>query len=238
MKRKASKEDVEEVKEKVLSQGHEHVVIDGVERTVIAVSGHVLEDHRETMKLLNNVLNVIAVGRPYKLASRSYKDSNTEVKVGNITVGGEKLALIAGPDSAESQEQTLETAKGAKEAGANALRGGAFKPRTSPYSFQGLGEDGLKMLREASDINGLPLFSEIMDTKHLEMMEKYVDALQIGTRNMQNFKLLEAVKGGEDVFYFMPGLRYFIAINKILFGETGYGYIIIFLISTIIKLVT
>ena len=87
----------------------------------------------------------------------------------------------------------METAAGAKQAGANALRGGAFKPRTSPYSFQGLGEDGLKMLREAADVYGFPLFSEIMDTKHLEMIEKYVDALQIGTRNMQNFKLLEAV---------------------------------------------
>ncbi len=193
MKRKASQEDVEQVKEKSLSQGHEHVVIEGVERTVVAVSGHVIEDHRVAMKLLNNVLNVIAVGRPYKLASRSYKDNNTEIKVGNIIVGGDELALIAGPDSAESQEQTIETAKGAKEAGANALRGGAFKPRTSPYSFQGLGEDGLKMLREAADINDFPLFSEIMDTKHLEMMEKYVDVLQIGTRNMQNFKLLEAV---------------------------------------------
>ena len=120
MKRKASQDDVEEVKEKVLSQGHEHVVIYGVERTVIAVSGHVIEDHRAAMKLLNNVLNVIPVGRPYKLASRSYKDSNTVVKVGNIKVGGESLALIAGPDSAESQEHTLETAEGAKEAGANA----------------------------------------------------------------------------------------------------------------------
>jgi len=193
MKRKASDTDVEEVKEKAISQGHEHVVIEGVERTVVAVSGHVIEDHRAAMKLLNNVQDVIAVGRPYKLASRSYKDVDTEIKVGSITIGGNALALIAGPDSAESIEQTIETAAGAKDAGANALRGGAFKPRTSPYSFQGLGEDGLKMLREAADTHDFPLFSEIMDTKHLEMMERYVDALQIGTRNMQNFKLLEAV---------------------------------------------
>ena len=193
MKRNASQEDLEEVKDKAISQGHEHVVIFGVERTVVAVSGHVIEDHRVAMELLNNVQDVIAVGRPYKLASRSYKETDTQIKVGGIAIGGVELALIAGPDSAESLEQTMETAKGAKEAGANALRGGAFKPRTSPYSFQGLGEDGLKMLREAADMNELPLFSEIMDTKHLEMMEKYVDVLQIGTRNMQNFKLLEAV---------------------------------------------
>lgn len=193
MKRNASQEDLEEVKDKAVSQGHDHVVIFGVERTVVAVSGHVIEDHRAAMELLQNVQDVIAIGKPYKLASKSYKETSTQIKIGDIVIGGTDLTLIAGPDSAESLEQTLETANGAKKAGANALRGGAFKPRTSPYSFQGLGEEGLKMLREAADVTGLPLFSEIMDTKHLEMMEKYVDVLQIGTRNMQNFKLLEAV---------------------------------------------
>ena len=206
MKTKASQLDVDEVKAKALSQGHEHVVIEGVERTVVAVSGHVIEDHRVAMKLLDNVQDVIAVGRPYKLASRSYKESDTQIKVGNITIGGGELALIAGPDSAESLDQTMETAKGAREAGANALRGGAFKPRTSPYSFQGLGEDGLRMLREAADNYNFPLFSEIMDTKHLEMMEGYVDALQIGTRNMQNFKLLEAVGASSKPVLLKRGL--------------------------------
>ena len=114
-----------------------------------------------------------------------------------MKVGGENLAIIAGPDSAETQEQTIETAIAAKDAGSNGLRGGAFKPRTSPYSFQGRGEDGLKMLKEASEITSLPLFSEIMDAQHLELMEKYVDVLQIGARNMQNFKLLEAVGESE-----------------------------------------
>ena len=133
------------------------------------------------------------IGRPYKLASRSYKEENTQIKIKDLIIGGSELALIAGPDSAETKEQTLETAEAVVAAGGNGLRGGAFKPRTSPYSFQGLGEDGLKMLKEASDINNLPLFSEIMDTQHLSMMEKYVDVLQVGARNMQNFKLLEAV---------------------------------------------
>ena len=113
MKTKASQLDIDEVKAKALSQGHEHVVIEGVERTVVAVSGHVIEDHRVAMKLLDNVQDVIAVGRPYKLASRSYKESDTQIKVGNITIGGGELALIAGPDSAESLDQTMETAKGA-----------------------------------------------------------------------------------------------------------------------------
>jgi 3-deoxy-7-phosphoheptulonate synthase len=145
------------------------------------------------MKLLPNVSKVIPVGKPYKLASKNYKDQNSIIDIKGLKVGGENLAIIAGPDSAETQEQTIETAIAAKDAGSNGLRGGAFKPRTSPYSFQGRGEDGLKMLKEASEITSLPLFSEIMDAQHLELMEKYVDVLQIGARNMQNFKLLEAV---------------------------------------------
>jgi len=193
MKQSATEKDVEKIKSKVVEQGHESIVIYGVERTVVAVSGKVIEDNRAIMRLMDNVHEVIPVGRPYKLASRNYKEGNTEVKIKDLTVGGKELAFIAGPDSAESRDQTLETAEGVVASGGNGLRGGAFKPRTSPYSFQGLGEDGLVMLREAADIYNLPLFSEIMDLQHLEMMEKYVDVLQIGARNMQNFKLLEAV---------------------------------------------
>ena len=193
MKQSSTKEDIEKVKEKAIQQGHEPLVIDGVERSVVAISGKVNDDHRAVMKLLPNVSKVIPVGKPYKLASKNYKDQNSIIDIKGLKVGGENLAIIAGPDSAETQEQTIETAIAAKEAGSNGLRGGAFKPRTSPYSFQGRGEDGLKMLKEASEITSLPLFSEIMDAQHLELMEKYVDVLQIGARNMQNFKLLEAV---------------------------------------------
>ena len=193
MKQSSTKEDIEKVKEKAIQQGHEPLVIDGVERSVVAISGKVNDDHRAVMKLLPNVSRVIPVGKPYKLASKNYKDQNSIIDIKSLKVGGENLAIIAGPDSAETQEQTIETAIAAKDAGSNGLRGGAFKPRTSPYSFQGRGEDGLKMLKEASEITSLPLFSEIMDAQHLELMEKYVDVLQIGARNMQNFKLLEAV---------------------------------------------
>ena len=193
MKQSSTQEDIEKVKEKAIQQGHEPLVIDGVERSVVAISGKVNDDHRAVMKLLPNVSRVIPVGKPYKLASKNYKDQNSIIDIKGLKVGGENLAIIAGPDSAETQEQTIETAIAAKEAGSNGLRGGAFKPRTSPYSFQGRGEDGLKMLKEASEITSLPLFSEIMDAQHLELMEKYVDVLQIGARNMQNFKLLEAV---------------------------------------------
>ena len=193
MKQSSTKEDIEKIKEKAIQQGHEPLVIDGVERSVVAISGKVNDDHRAVMKLLPNVSRVIPVGKPYKLASKNYKDQNSIIDIKGLKVGGEYLAIIAGPDSAETQEQTIETAIAAKDAGSNGLRGGAFKPRTSPYSFQGRGEDGLKMLKEASEITSLPLFSEIMDAQHLELMEKYVDVLQIGARNMQNFKLLEAV---------------------------------------------
>ena len=193
MRQSSTKEDIEKVKEKAIQQGHEPLVIDGVERSVVAISGKVNDDHRAVMKLLPNVSRVIPVGKPYKLASKNYKDQNSIIDIKGLKVGGENLAIIAGPDSAETQEQTIETAIAAKDAGSNGLRGGAFKPRTSPYSFQGRGEDGLKMLKEASEITSLPLFSEIMDAQHLELMEKYVDVLQIGARNMQNFKLLEAV---------------------------------------------
>ena len=193
MKESHTEEDIEKVKEKAIQQGHEPLVIFGVERSVVAVSGKVNDDHRAVMKLLPNVSRVIPVGKPYKLASKNYKKENSVIQIQNLKIGGDEIAIIAGPDSAETQEQTIETAMAAKEAGSNGLRGGAFKPRTSPYSFQGLGEDGLKMLKEASEITSLPLFSEIMDAQHLSMMEKYVDVLQVGARNMQNFKLLEAV---------------------------------------------
>ncbi len=197
MKQSHTEDDIEKVKEKAIQQGHEPLVIYGVERSVVAVSGKVNDDHRAVMKLLPNVSKVIPVGKPYKLASKNYKKENSTIELKNLTVGGEGLAIIAGPDSAETRDQTIETAMAAKEAGSNGLRGGAFKPRTSPYSFQGLGEDGLKMLKEASEITSLPLFSEIMDAQHLSMMEQYVDVLQIGARNMQNFKLLEAVGESE-----------------------------------------
>ena len=166
MKQSHTDEDIEKVKEKAIQQGHEPLVINGVERSVVAVSGKVNDDHRAVMKLLPNVSRVIPVGKPYKLASKNYKKENSIIQIQNLTIGGDEIAIIAGPDSAETQEQTIETAMAAKDAGSNGLRGGAFKPRTSPYSFQGLGEDGLKMLKEASEITSLPLFSEIMDAQH------------------------------------------------------------------------
>ena len=151
MKQSHTDEDIEKVKEKAIQQGHEPLVINGVERSVVAVSGKVNDDHRAVMKLLPNVSRVIPVGKPYKLASKNYKKKNSIIQIQNLTIGGDEIAIIAGPDSAETQEQTIETAMAAKDAGSNGLRGGAFKPRTSPYSFQGLGEDCLLYTSDAAD---------------------------------------------------------------------------------------
>ena len=133
MKQIATEEDIGKVEEKAIEQGHEPKVLYGVERTVIAVHGKVKEDNRGVMRLLNNVQEVIPIGRSYKLASTSYKESNTQIKVRDLVIGGENLAFIAGPDSAEYREQVLETTEAVISAGGNGLRGGAFKPRTSPY---------------------------------------------------------------------------------------------------------
>ena len=137
------------------------------------------------------VKEVIAVTKPYKLVSREVKKENTLVRVGDNIFGDGSLPVIAGPCAIESMEQALETAKAVKEAGAGLFRGGAFKPRTSPYSFQGLGEEGLKILAKVREETGLPIVTEIMDCENCEMVEEYTDVLQIGTRNMQNYSLLK-----------------------------------------------
>ena len=133
---------------------------------------------------------VLRITEPYKLASRTFKPENTVVTVGDVRIGGDEVIVMAGPCSAESEEQVEATAAAVKRAGAKVLRGGAFKPRSSPYSFQGLGEEGLRMLRGAADRHNLKLVSEVMDISQIELIEKYADILQVGARNMQNFTLL------------------------------------------------
>ena len=145
------------------------------------------------MELLQGVVKVVPISKPYKLASRELKKDDTIVSVGPVKIGGKRIAIIAGPCSVESREQILETAKIVKESGAVILRGGAYKPRTSPYSFQGLGEEGLRYLKEAGEKTGLPVVSEVVATEHVESMLDYVDMFQIGARNMQNFELLKKV---------------------------------------------
>lgn len=150
---------------------------------------------KQLVPLLKNtsIKKIIEIKKPYQLISREYKKESSIISIGKVKIGGKKLIIIAGPCSVESEEQIIENAFQVKKFGGHILRGGAFKPRTSPYSFQGLGEEGLKYLKKASKKTGLPIITEVLDTKHVKMVEKYTDIFQIGSRNMQNFELLKAV---------------------------------------------
>lgn len=164
----------------------------GEEETIFGAVGPAVLDIRD-VEVQPGVQRVIPISKPYKLASRELKQQDTVVSVGSVRIGGGRIALIAGPCSVESREQIMETARTVRDAGAVMLRGGAYKPRTSPYSFQGLGAEGLKYLREAGDAYGLPVVSEIVSPQHVDDMLDFVDMFQIGARNMQNFELLKAV---------------------------------------------
>lgn len=193
MKSGATGEDVHHVVERIEELGLKAHVSQGTERTIIGVIGDERFIKREQLSLLPHVEDVIPILKPYKLASREFKPNNTIVKVGNVTIGGDEVVIIAGPCSVESEEQLLETAEVVKAAGAHLLRGGAFKPRTSPYAFQGLGEDGLKMLATARDRTGLGIVTEVLESSEVDIVAEYADMLQIGARNMHNTKLLRSV---------------------------------------------
>jgi 3-deoxy-7-phosphoheptulonate synthase len=166
--------------------------IAGVEETIFGAVGSAPIDLRE-VEVLPGVDKVVPISKPYKLASRELKKDDTVVQVGPVRFGGSRLTVIAGPCAVESREQILEVARVVRKSGAVMLRGGAFKPRTSPYSFQGLGEEGLRYLKEAGDATGMPVISEVVSPSHVAMMREYVDMFQIGARNMQNFELLKEV---------------------------------------------
>ncbi len=165
----------------------------GVHRTVIGVIGDEDAIREAPLAAIEGVEKVIPVLAPYKLASREFKQEDTVVDVAGVPVGAGTFTVMAGPCVVETREMLLETAREVKKAGASILRGGAFKPRTSPYSFQGLGEEALKYLAEVRDEIGLPIVTEVMDTRHVELVARYADLLQIGARNMQNFTLLKEV---------------------------------------------
>jgi 3-deoxy-7-phosphoheptulonate synthase len=168
-------------------------VIVGTERTVIAAIGTKREETRQSLESGPGVAEVVPILAPYKVASREVKPEPTVIQVGQMIVGGNHIGVIAGPCSVENEEQLLQTARAVKAAGATALRGGAFKPRTSPYSFQGLKEQGLEMLAAARQETGLAVVTEVVATEDVELVARYADVLQIGARNMQNYRLLEAV---------------------------------------------
>ncbi|MGP6147317.1 3-deoxy-7-phosphoheptulonate synthase [Jeotgalibaca sp. A122] len=193
MKRNATVEEVKEVMGHITEAGLNPVIIEGTERDVIGVTGDTATVDIRTIRADKNVAEVLRVSEPYKLANRAFHPENTQIRVGNEIIGGKQLAIIAGPCSVESEEQIVSIAKRMKAAGANFIRGGAFKPRTSPYSFQGLELDGLRLLELAKKETGMPIVSELMSTKYLDEFVDRVDVIQIGARNMQNFDLLKEI---------------------------------------------
>ena len=197
MEPEATQEQIEAAARKVGELGLRANVIVGTERTVIAVVGDERQHAKEMLEVCDGVATVMPILAPYKMASREVRSEPTTITCGSFVAGGSQIGVIAGPCSVESEEQIIASARAVKAAGATAVRGGAFKPRTSPYSFQGLKEDGLKMLATARQETGLAVVTEVVSTDDVELVAKYSDVLQIGARNMQNYRLLEAV-GGVD----------------------------------------
>ena len=187
-------EQLEEVKARIERRpGLVPQVSEGAERIVVGVIGTVTPDMRDEMALLPGVSEVIPITKPYKMASREFHSENSIVMVGDVAVGGPEPVVMAGPCSVEDEEQMVSTAKSVKASGARILRGGAFKPRTSPYSFRGMGLDGLKLLNLAKQETGLPIITEVMTPGDVDIVAQYSDVLQVGARNMQNYNLLDAV---------------------------------------------
>jgi 3-deoxy-7-phosphoheptulonate synthase len=193
MKRDATEADIERVSEKVRDTGGEAFVSRGAVHTIIGLVGDTASFMGLGLDNFPGVDHLIQVGKPYKMVARALHPNPTTVKVGSAAVGRETFTLIAGPCAVESEEQALAAARGAKAAGATILRGGAYKPRTSPYSFQGLGERGLEILARCREDTGLPVVTEVMEPRDVELVASWADALQVGTRNMQNFALLKEV---------------------------------------------
>lgn len=193
MKPTATQADIDQVAEKILQYGLKPHISKGVERTIIGAIGDERILRNVPLQALPGVEEVLPILKPFKLASRDFKAEGTVVSVNGVEIGSPRLAVIAGPCSVEGRQMLLDTAQKVKAAGANLLRGGAFKPRTSPYAFQGLGEEGLRYLAEVREITGLPVVTELMDPRDAELVMKYADVIQIGARNMQNFRLLKEV---------------------------------------------
>jgi len=193
MKAAASRADVAAVEDKIRALGFTPNEIPGSTRLAIGITGNQGPLDPGLFNMLPGVADAVPVSRPWKLVSREVKPDDTFVNIGGAQIGGGRFGVIAGPCAVESREQVGVTAAAVKGAGARFLRGGAFKPRTSPYAFQGMKEEGLQILAEAREKTGLPVVTEVMDTRDVELVARYADVLQIGARNMQNFSLLEAV---------------------------------------------
>ncbi|MHC1578213.1 MAG: 3-deoxy-7-phosphoheptulonate synthase, partial [Dehalococcoidia bacterium] len=191
MKTGSSHKDIIKVIKRIEDCGLKAHVSEGTDHTVIGVLGRVFSELRDALELSPGVEQVVPVSRPYKLASREFHPLDTIVEVSDVAIGGNEIVVMAGPCAIESEEQLLTAAQAVKGAGATVLRGGAFKPRTSPYDFRGLGETGLKMLAAVAKETKMPVITEVMSADHVDLVATYSDILQIGARNMQNFVLLD-----------------------------------------------
>ena len=178
----------------------------GTERTIIGIIGDKRKLGDVPLELMSGVEKLVHIAESYKLSSKTFKPNPSVIDVNGVKIGGKELVVMAGPCAVESQEQILEAAKEVKKAGAQFLRGGAFKPRTSPYAFQGLEEEGLKLLKEAREATGLLIVSEVTSEKAVEIADKYVDMFQIGARNVQNFQLLREVGRSKKPVLFKRGV--------------------------------
>lgn len=194
MKLGATKEQIEDICKRIEDFGYRVHSIQGEERVVIAAVGTGDVTHcLESLRSYDSVESAVRISAPYKFVSRQYRLDRTKIAVGNTVVGGDEFVVIAGPCSVETEEQIMATAEAVASAGGKVLRGGAYKPRTSPYDFQGLEEEGLKLLRKAGDAHGLAVITEVMTVTNVNLVAEYTDILQIGARNVQNFPLLKAV---------------------------------------------
>ena len=201
-----TEKDLGDILERLTQMGFTGHVSQGVERTVVGVVGRTYPELKETLEMWPGVDDVVPISRPHKLSGREFQPQDTVIVVGDVTIGGEALVVIAGPCAVETEEQLLEAARAVKAAGANILRGGAFKPSTSPYSFRGLGQDGLDILAQARQETGMPIITEVMTPGDVELVSRYADILQVGARNMQNFNLLDEVGKAQKPVMLKRGL--------------------------------
>jgi 3-deoxy-7-phosphoheptulonate synthase len=191
MKVGASDKEITGVVKRIRDAGLKEHLSQGLERTIIGVLGQTFPELRDMLEMLPGVDEVIPVSKPYKLCSREFHPLDTTIRVGGVTIGGNEIVVMAGPCAVENEQQLFETATAVKAAGATILRGGAFKPSTSPYQFRGLGKQGLELLSQVKKSTGLPVITEVMSIGEVDLVATYADILQIGARNMQNFNLLE-----------------------------------------------
>ena len=193
MNANCSEENISAVKSRLSTLGLSAHLSRGEDRVIVGVVGKTYPDLKSNLEYMEGVIEVLTVSSPFKLPSRDFHPEDTVIRVGDVEIGGGEPVVMAGPCAVESWDQLLETALGVRDAGANVLRGGAYKPRTSPYSFRGMGEPGLELLARAREETGMPVITEVMTTTDVEIVAQYADILQIGARNMQNFNLLDEV---------------------------------------------